>query len=282
MPTDTYQLFQIAMSSIQQVNGLGMNRRGGAGIRTAREASIIESGTRIKTDEKVDAVADFCQRDMEILVRMVRGVADSDYVFYRRGEVGPQAWTKFTMQDADWTPDVRIRVNSFREDLKSERIEHYMALLEIGAQLFPIYGPKVRLDVLYRRLLEDTEIPNPMEIMGDAVTEEMFQMIELVMLSNGQEAPVLPDHGHRLHRATIEDFMQTQAFKTLPPPRQDAIIQHYEQHIEFEQQNSQNAPQVTNPRQPFGNESENRAEAQLNSTTDAAPIPAGFSPGGVQ
>ena len=245
VPRDVYQLLQIMMGFVQQVTGFGMNRRGEAGIRTAKEAAIVEQGVQIKTDEKVDIVSDCIRADMEILARIVRHVAPSTFVFYLRGESGPVKWQKFTARDADWAPDIRIRPKSFAPMVDQERQQALMGALQAGSQLFQIYGPKIRLDVLYRRLLEQMNIPNPSAIMGDTIPDEILQMVEIVMMVLGQEAPVMPDHNHRLHRATLQDFLSSDVASQLPPDALDRIQQHDMQHQQFEEQNTEAAPNLS-------------------------------------
>jgi hypothetical protein len=245
VPHDIYQLLQIMMGFVQQVTGFGMNRRGEAGIRTAKEAAIVEQGVQIKTTEKVDTISDYIRADMEILARIVRHVAPSSFVFYLRGESGPVKWQKFTMKDADWAPDIRIRPQSFAPAVDQERQQALMSALQAGAQLFQIYGPKIRLDVVYRRLLEELNIPNPSAIMGDTIPDEIFQMVEIVMMVLGQEAPVMPNHNHRLHRATLQDFLSSDAVSLLPPDAIDRLNQHDMQHQQFEEQNTEAAPNLS-------------------------------------
>lgn len=242
---DTYQLINILQTYIQQVSGIGQNRRGSTGARTATEASLIDRGIQIKTDEKTDTVADFCKRDAEFVRDLLRTTASGSFVFKARGDSGGIKWQRFTEFDASWSPDVRIRVDSFRKATMEERAQGYAQAFAYGVQMFQLYGPKVRLDIVYQRLLETLGVPRPSEVVGSTIPDEIHQMVEIVMMVAGQPTAVAPTDNHQMHAATIADFKNSEAYAALPPEAQQAIDDHEIQHQEAMEQISQQAGQLS-------------------------------------
>lgn len=230
--SDEWNFVSVLQTLIQQVTGVGQNRRGGAGVRTATEASIIEQSARVKEDDKVDQVARFIYRDIKILINMIRSFVDRDFVYRLSGKVGGVKWGQFTMDDATWSPDVEVEIESFRASVTQERMQAYAQALDIGARLVPVIGNTVRLDKLYRRLLTELKIPNADEIANSDSSAEVKQMTEIIILLLGAPAPVLPTDNHLVEKQTIEAFVASDIYAKLPPNLQMAIAEHYEQHEE--------------------------------------------------
>lgn len=249
-PRDDYNLVQMMQSFIQQVGGIGQNRRGSSGIRTAREAGIIENASQVKDDEKIDSVADFIQEEAEITVRMLRHTLKPGFVFKLTNDVGTAEWAEFTDFDAAWSPDVRVRANSFRARQNQQRVQALLQVFQVGLQLFPIYGQRIALDRIFRSLAEELQIPNVSEILTPQIEARLKQMMELMRLGQGKPTPVLQEDDHTTELAVIADFKATDLFTDLEPNIQDLINQHEQQHNEALQQNQSIAPQAS----PQGNQ----------------------------
>jgi hypothetical protein len=228
--SDEWNFVSVLQALIQQVTGVGQNRRGGAGVRTATEASIIEQAARVKEDDKVSQVASFILRDIKILIGLMRSFVDRDFVFRLSGKIGGVKWGQFSRDDAIWSPDVEVEVESFRASVSQERMQAYAQALTLGSQLAPIIGNTVRLDKLYARLLEELKIPNPGEIVNGDSSAEIKQMTEIILIILGAPAPVLPTDNHLVEKQTIEAFVASEIYAKLPPAAQMGIAEHYEQH----------------------------------------------------
>lgn len=249
-PKDDYSLLQTIQSFIQQVGGIGQNRRGGSGVRTAKEAAIIEGASQIKDDEKIDIVADFIMDDMNILVRMLRESMQTGFVFKIQNDVGTADWAEFTQFDADWSPDIRIRPHSFKARLNQQRVQSLLQLFNSGLQLFPIYGKRIALDRIFRNLADELEIPNVSEILTPQIDARIKQMMEIIQMMQGVESPVLGDDDHDTESTVLADFMSTDLFTNLAANIQDIIARHKQFHDEGLQENQKIATGVG----PVGNQ----------------------------
>lgn len=236
---DHYQLVQLVHMFMQQVSGFGQNRRGGTGARTATEASLIEQGTQIKTDEKTDVVADVIKEDAEIVIGMLRHLVPAEFVFQAVGETGGIKWHKFSRFDGSWSPDVIVRPNSFRKATQRERVGILSMAHDRMMQLYPLVGPKVRLDLSLKRLLEAMEVPRPDEFISDTIPGELEQMIEIIRMTMGMPVAVDPQQNQMAHKATLADFMNSETGQALQEANPDAYVrlqEHAQQHDALMQQ----------------------------------------------
>lgn len=245
---DNYTLANMLQQLLQQVSGLGQNRRGGSGIRTATEANIVETGTQLKTDEKVDTVHDFLKEVIEKKAILIKSLTaeygTNEWILRVGGDVGSVNWVTFTSADLAWLPEIRIRVNSFRKMDSLQDMQKMMALLNAGMQVASIAGPGVRVDILYARLLESAGIHDSSKIIGDQDSEMMLQTIEIAGLMNGLPAPVLRMHNHPAHIQTIDAFIQSQYGQQLiqqEPIILERLMQHKQEHTDIMVQIQQEA-----------------------------------------
>ena len=234
---DNYQLVNLLLQFIQQVSGIGQNRRGSSGIRTATEASLVDEGTKIKTDEKVAVVETFLRTVLFKTCMMIRGITQnqgSSWVFAVAGDAGAVKWVNFTGDDISWMPEIRIRVNSFRKMDSTQEMQKIGSLVEIGMKMFQLYGPGVRVDTLFSRLLAAAGIHDAGKIIGDQDAQMMLQTIELSGIIVGVETPVLESHNHAVHIQVLDAFEQSpygQQLMAQAPELADRLAQHRQQHI---------------------------------------------------
>lgn len=252
---DNYQMLNVLNQYLQQVGGFGANRRGGTGARTATEASIIETGTQIKTDEKVDTVRTFQQRIIEQMYRIIMSLVAEDpeqkFVFRTAGEAGQIQWNRFTSEDIAWMPDIEIEVDSFRQRDQQQEMQKVLQAFALAMQARAA-GENVRLDVLLRQSFEIMGIKDIDKALFSAQDEMLQQTMELVLLSLGQQAEVKPDDNHPIHIQVIDAFRNSKVFQALNPEVIDAIEQHAALHEQalMQQQEAVNGPglgQGTNP-----------------------------------
>lgn len=283
VPNDNYNLIQVIEAFLQRVSGIGQNRRGSAGVRTATEASIIEQGTENKEDEKVDTVAEFLKRDAEIVVSMLRNIADGDYVFRAVGDVGPVRWQTFTREMAQWSPDVVVRANSFRKATEQQRLQVLFQMWQLAIQGYQALGGQVRLDLILQRIAKESGIPNPSELIGQTTDQVNLQMAEIVLMTAGQQVPVNPTDNNRQHINTIDNFMsQPELVNALSPQAQLALEQHRDAHEQAEQQ-IQSSVQTGGgaPSNPFYSENGSTAQSSANQETSGDRTPIGGRSGGL-
>lgn len=243
IPSDLWQLTPMLMSLQTQVSGMSQNQRGGAGVRTATEAAVIDRNLQMRTDAMVDQVEEFIKADAEVMIQMIRAVVTSDFVFRRVGDTGGVKWERFTADDSGWSPDVMIEPASFRKAEFNEEAQRYLQALSVGGQLAQMYP--VRLDLIYNRFLKRLEIPEADKILGDPVDASTYQLEEIIAMMVGAPAQVQPQDNHKVHAQTIESIMSTAAWGSFPPDVRLMITQHYETHMQMLQQQGEMAPNIS-------------------------------------
>jgi len=286
---DNYTLINLYNQYIQQVAGLGQNRRGGAGIRTATEASIVEQGTQIKTDEKVDSVTKALKKILFKTCMIIRSLVKNDagvgWVFYVGGEVGAVKWINFTKEDIDWLPEVRIRANSFRKMDSQQEMQKYAGLMQVAMQLFAVYGPTVRVDLLFGRMLEAAGIYDHGKIVGDMDKQAMLQTLEISAMMAGIPAPTVKGYNHPVHIQVIDAFMQSdlgQKIVAMQPELGDVLMAHKQEHIQFMEQIQQEAAQMQLANDPFAaaGSGAGNAQSEANGMTEGDRTAVQSVPGG--
>lgn len=231
VPQDVYSIVQILLSLQTQVSGLSQNQRGSSGVRTAREASIIDQNVQIRISELVDKVSSFIKRDAEIMVRMLRsaiaGAGSKVYEFRRTGNVGKIKWGQFTAEDANWSPDVRVEPNSFRKAQEDEEIQKYIQIIGIASQLVAIY-PNIRLDTLFGSLLKKLDIPEADQIVASGEDQEKLQWQELMgMMLSGEPLRINDTDDDNAHIRVIDEALD---MGLLSPQVAQVAIQHRQFH----------------------------------------------------
>mgnify|MGYP003624349343 FL=1 len=287
---DNYTLVNLLQSYIQQVSGIGQNRRGGSGIRTATEASLVDQGTQIKTDEKVDSVEKFLIRVVGKCAMITRALAKNDlgieWVYRVSGDAGAVDWVAFSAEDISWLPEIRIRVNSFRKSDSSQDMQKIAMLLQQGMALYQLYGPTIRVDILYGRMLEAAGISDSGKIIGDQDQQMMLQTIELAALMVGELAPVLEEHNHAAHMEVLDRFVNSENGQKLmasAPEIGDALQQHRQEHEVKLQEQQQKAQRVQLSQDPFaaaGQEATPNAQSQASGETSGDRTAVQSVPGG--
>ena len=288
---DNYTLVNLLLQFIQQVSGIGMNRRGSSGIRTATEASLVDEGTKIKTDEKVAVMSTFLRQVLFKTCKMIRALAkdqgNNSWIFGIAGDAGAVKWVNFTPQDLDWLPEIRIRVNSFRKMDSMQEMQRLSGLVEIGMKMFQLYGPSVRVDVLFSMLLQSAGVYDTGKIIGDQDAQMMLQTIEISGLLIGVPAPVLESHNHAVHIKVIDAFEQSpygQQMLAAAPEAADRLAQHRQEHIMKLQEQQEKAAQAqataANPFSVAGTGEEPNAQSAANQLTSGDRMSVSAVPGG--
>jgi len=287
---DNYTLLNLLQAYIQQVSGIGQNRRGGAGIRTATEASLIDQGTRIKTDEKVSIVEKFLIRILNKTCMMIRGLVKKDvgtsWVFRIGGDVGAVKWVNFTSEDLQWTPEIRLRVNSFRKQDSMEEMQKFAGILQQGITLFQLYGPTVRVDLLFQRMLESAGIYDSSRIVGDMDKQQLLQTLELAGLISGVPTPVTEEQNHPAHLQVIEQFRQSpfgQQLMQTAPELADRLAQHEQEHLmqmQIMQEKASRIQAAANPFAAAGMSENPTPQSTANTETRGDRMPMTALPGG--
>ena len=252
------------MSIQTQVSGMSQNQRGGAGVRTATEARVIDQNLQIRQDEMVQRVHDMIQMDGEIIVRMCRDLITPETVFRVNGTVGPVKFMTFTSEDAAWSPDIRIEPNSFRKADSEAELQKYMQLLQVGMGLVPVLGPQgVRVDILFNELLKRSEIAEAESITGSVPDLLKDTMAKIMYVIAGGEPHVSPDAPHQLAIEVISQLLSTLSQDPnaqISPEAQAALEQMLGQHEQYAAQAQQQMRATASPTQPgFGDMSQQPA-----------------------
>lgn len=255
---DNYSLINLLQSYIQQVSGIGQNRRGGSGIRTATEASLVDEGTRIKTDEKVDVVSKFLIKVLNKTAMITRSLVKrslgTGWVFRIGGDIGAVKWVNFTAEEIQWNPEIRIRVNSFRKQDSMQEMQKFAGLIQQAMALFQMYGPTIRVDILFQRMLESAGIFDASKIVGDQDKQTLLQTLELAGIISGVETPVTEEQNHPAHLQVIEQFKQSpfgQQLMANAPELADRLAQHEQEHMQWMQALQEKAQKIQMAANPF-------------------------------
>jgi len=287
---DNYTLLNLMNTYIQQVSGFGQNRRGGSGIRTATEASIVETGTQLKTDEKVDAVSKFLIRVLTKNAKMTRALVKQDkgvaWVFRLNGSAGAVRWINFTAEDINWMPEIRIRVNSFRKMDSTQEMQKYAGLIQIATNMFQLYGPRVRVDILFQRMLEAAGIFDAEKIVGGFDAQMMLQMIEISGIIAGVATPVTEEQNHAAHMQVLDAFMQSQIGMQImqgSPDVAERLMMHRQEHeqaLMIAQEKAARAQQAADPFASAGASENPTPQSTANGATAEDRTPVQSVPGG--
>ena len=288
---DNYTLVNLILQFIQQVSGIGQNRRGSSGIRTATEASLVDEGTKIKTDEKVSTVESFLRKVLHKTCMIIRGITSSEgssaWVFGMAGDAGAVKWVNFTAEDIEWLPEIRIRVNSFRKMDSTQEMQKLASLVDIGMKMFSMYGPAVRVDILFSRMLEASGVYDAGKIIGDQDAQMMLQTIELSGIILGIETPVLESHNHAVHIQVLDSFEQSPYYQQIvskAPEVADRVAQHKQFHImklqEIQQKMAESQAIATNPFAAVSMSTSPNAQSMANEMTSGDRMAIESIPGG--
>ena len=231
---DNYQMVGMLQGFLQQISGVSQNRRGASGVRTATEASLIESGMQIKTDEKVDTQRTFLKRIVKQMMHIIHALVGEleegqKYVVRLAGETGTIQWQDVAPEDLAWFPEVEIQVDSFRQRDQQQEVQRLMTAWQVCMQAKQMNEP-VRMDILLKQVLEAMQVKDIGKMIFATQDEMLQQSMELVMMSLGQPAEVRPDDNHPVHRQAIQAFRNTPIFGQLDPEVQDAIEEHDARH----------------------------------------------------
>ena len=120
-------------------------------------------------------------------------------------------------------------------------------------QLYSIYGPTIRVDILFQRLLESAGIYDATRIVGDMDKQSLLQTIELSGLMSGVPTPVTEEQNHPAHLQVIEQFRQSefgQQLMAAAPELADRLAQHEQEHMmqmQIMQEKAQRMQAAANP-----------------------------------
>lgn len=250
-PRDNYQLMNTLQEAARQVGGVSENRQGGSGIRTATEASNVESGQQIKTLEKVDRVTEFftnvTYKTIDVIRSIVQKDGDTSFVFNVGGDTGAVEWLNFDQNTVGWTPEISIEVNSFNKATREVDVQRAMMALNTGAQIAPLV-PSIRMDLLYKDLLKALEVSGIAEKVDSKQDHMLLQVVELAQLVTGGAATVDISHDHAAHIQVLQMVLNSPEFASVldeNPAAYGGIVQHMQEHEEMLAQASEGMKKIT-------------------------------------
>lgn len=283
---DNYSLINLVQQYSQQVTGLGQNRRGGSGIRTAREAHIIEAGVQLKTDEKVDSFEKFLIKVVTKTAILIRGIVKSagntDWVMRVAGDTGTVDWLNFSAEDLDWMPDILFKVNSFRKQDNQDEMQKLGGLFTLALQLKQV-NPNVKPEPIFKRILEAANINDYGKIVGDQDAQSMEQTMEIAAMiagANPNSYAVSKEDNDPVHVQIITAFRNSRIGQILLgqiSTLDDALTTHEQEHIQqlqVKQGEAQKAAAtLQNPFATIGGDNQNAFEEAAGVAQDARTAP---------
>lgn len=262
-----YDLVSLLIQFIERVSNSGANQQGVAqNVRTATEASIVEQNQDIRQAERVDTVREFLKADIEKLVAVIKNTATNEFVFRMAGDTGAIEWERFNPSDIQWQPDIEIVVDSFRNQEMQQEMAKYIQLINLSAQLVPVLGPQLRLDVLYKDFLKAARVPNPEEILGNYIGAREKQLIEIMMLARGADIQPKQGEAHEMEISAINEFLNSPAAQLYSQEELMPVLIHLQGHEELLKQGRNGSPVQAlgqNPGDQVGREDEIFANSVL-------------------
>lgn len=235
---DTYRLLDILITFIDRISQLGQNQQQLGGVfRTATEANIVAQASNVRGNERVDIMHDFLLADITKIMHMIRMTVDENIIFRLAGDLGQVDWRTITPMDLQWEPEIEIRVDSFRDMDVPQEMAKWLQIFNLGAQMLPVMGPVVRLDVIFEKLLKAAKVPNPEEIVGNLVGAREYQMLEIMQMMLGTYVPPQAHEPHGEHISSIRMFINSPIWSSVSPEIQSYVLQHLQEHEGFLQQN---------------------------------------------
>lgn len=239
---DLYQFSNLILSLIERVSQQGANQSGQReNFRTATEAAVADRASQNRQADRVERVRIFLKKVVQKQAALIMENADTDYVMRIAGDAGSVAWERFTPEDILYMPDIDIEVDSFRLVDVREQTAKWAQLLTISAQLMPFLGPGINLLEIYKQFIDAIDVPNPEAIVGNLIGQRELQLLEIMMMREGQEVPINPTDAHAEHINAIDMYLNSPATQFLDEQTMSIVMAHRDEHEQIVQQAQQMA-----------------------------------------
>jgi hypothetical protein len=184
---DIYQIEQVIKGDIREIYGQSEYQRSAQapGVETATEAMMIERGTRLRPDEMLDIIQDFCVDIAKKRLQMMKQFYTSEHMYRFADEMGQVQWGSFTKEDIQGEYDVDIEIASTMPWSEETRRKFNMDALNLlsnpGLQVqLQREGFEIKVSELVKGVLKDLRLPDTSRVLVP------FNM------QQGSPAPLLP------------------------------------------------------------------------------------------
>jgi len=182
---DVYQFEQIIKNDIREIYGQAEYQRSGQtpGVETATEAMMIERGARLRPDEMLDVIQDFCVDIAKKRLQMMKEFYTEPHMYRFADEMGAIHWGKFTKEDIQGEYDVDIEIAStmpWSEELRRKYNMDALNLLSNPTLQLQLQreGFEIKVSELVKGVLKDLRLPDTSRV--------------LIPYGQGSPAPFLP------------------------------------------------------------------------------------------
>jgi hypothetical protein len=235
----------------EKVSGISGQRQGEArNIRTATESSLVERGTQIVTDFKVEQVRAYLKSKIEKWQACLRDTMPDaeDFVMRIAGNTGGIDWKTFSLQDLDWAPEINVQVDSFRQADFQEKMQKWGLAMNMMLQMFPLLS-NPNADTAFAQFVKEIGLEAGGALVGNEVDDAVLQMAEIVRMLMGEPVPVNPSDNDAKHLQTIDFFMTSDLWETTPDNAKQVILEHRAAHMQSSQVTEDLATQLGQGRQ---------------------------------
>ena len=173
---------KVQKEDMREISGIGEQQRGGAipGVSTATEASIIERGVALMTDEKLDVVENFCTQIARGEIQLMRDNYDAERWAKIKGDNGEFVFVKYTKKDLQGEYDSKVKAGSTLPESKEAREK--LAIDELNLYAHPAFEQYIDKRVLLEDTIQKTDgnprILLPVPAGGQPLTEEAISAMQ--------------------------------------------------------------------------------------------------------
>lgn len=159
---DVYAIEKIIKDDITRIYGQSEYQRAGEqpGVSTATEAMMIERGQKLRPDEMLDIIQDFCVDIAKKRLQMMKEFYSANHMYRFAGDLGEIQWGNFTKDDIQGEYDVDIEVASsmpWSEEMRRKMNMDALNLLsnpQLQVQL-QREGVEIKVKELVKSVLKD-------------------------------------------------------------------------------------------------------------------------------
>lgn len=184
---DVYKIESIIKDDITKIYGQSEYQRAGMqpGVQTATEAMMIERGQKLRPDEMLDIIQDFCVDIAKKRLQMMKQFYRTEHMYRFTDELGGVQWGEFTKEDIQGEYDVDIEVASSMPWSEETRRKMNMDALNLltnpGLQIqLQREGYEIKIAELVKGVLKDLK-------RGDS-----SRVLVPFNMQQGSPAPLMP------------------------------------------------------------------------------------------
>lgn len=173
---------RVQKEDMREISGIGEQQRGGAipGVSTATEASIIERGVSLLTDEKLNRVEDFNTQIARCEIQLMRDNYGAERWAKIKGENGEFVFRKYTKEELQGEYEIKVEAGSTLPESKEARKKQ--AIDELNLYAHPAFDQWIDKGVLLEDTIQKTDgnpkILKPAQMGEQPLTEEEISAMQ--------------------------------------------------------------------------------------------------------